>query len=59
MKLTNLLKDVGSEIRKITWPTRKETIKYTLIVIGISVIVAMFLGGFDFIFVRLMERFIF
>ncbi|MDD5696796.1 MAG: preprotein translocase subunit SecE [Candidatus Pacebacteria bacterium] len=59
MKLTNLLKDVGSEIRKITWPTRKETIKYTLIVIGISVVVAMFLGGFDFIFVRLMERFIF
>jgi preprotein translocase subunit SecE len=59
MKLTNLLKDVGSEIRKITWPTRRETIKYTLIVIGISVVVAMFLGGFDFIFVRLMERFIF
>jgi len=59
MKLTNLFKDVGAEIRKITWPTRRETIKYTLIVIGISVIVAMFLGGFDFIFVRLMERFIF
>ncbi|MDD3170460.1 MAG: preprotein translocase subunit SecE [Candidatus Paceibacterota bacterium] len=59
MKLSNLFKDVGSEIKKITWPTRKETIKYTLIVIGISVAVAMFLGSFDFVFVRLMERFIF
>jgi len=59
MKLSNLFKDVGSEIKKITWPSRKETIKYTLIVIGISVAVAIFLGGFDFVFVRLMERFIF
>ncbi len=59
MKLPNLFKDAGSEIKKITWPTRRETIKYTLIVIGISVVVAVFLGGFDVIFVRLMERFIF
>mgnify|MGYP003816525835 CR=1 FL=1 len=59
MKLTNFFKEVGSEIKKITWPTRQETIKYTLIVIGVSVIVAIILGGFDFILVRLMDKFIF
>ena len=59
MKLTNFFKEVGSEIKKITWPTRQETIKYTLIVIGVSVIVAIILGGFDFILVQLMDKFIF
>lgn len=59
MKLTIFFKEVGSEIKKITWPTRQETIKYTLIVIGVSVIVAIILGGFDFILVQLMDKFIF
>jgi preprotein translocase subunit SecE len=59
MKISNLIKDAGSEIKKITWPTRNETIKYTLIVIGMSVVVASVLGVFDFVFVKLMEKYIF
>ena len=53
------LKEVRLEIKKVNWPTRKETIRYTLIVIGISVAVAIFLGGFDFIFTTLLNRFVF
>ncbi len=59
MKIANLFKDASSEIKKITWPTRKETIKFTLIVIGMAVLVALILGIFDLIFVKLMEEFIF
>ncbi|GMX58656.1 MAG: hypothetical protein MCSN_3100 [Candidatus Microsyncoccus archaeolyticus] len=59
MKISNLFKDAGSEIKKITWPTRKETIKYTLIVIGMSVFVASLLGVFDFFFVKLLEKYVF
>jgi len=59
MKIANLFKDASSEIKKITWPTRKETIKFTLIVIGMAVFVALILGIFDLIFVKLMEEFIF
>ncbi len=59
MKLKNFFKEAGSEIKKITWPTRQETIKYTLIVIGVSIVVAAILGGFDFILVQLMDKFIF
>lgn len=59
MKIANLFKDASSEIKKITWPTRKETIKFTLIVIGMAVLVALILGVFDLIFVKLMEEFIF
>jgi preprotein translocase subunit SecE len=59
MKISNLIKDAGSEIKKITWPTRSETIKYTLIVIGMSVVIASLLGLFDLGFFKLLEKYIF
>lgn len=44
-----------AELKKVTWPTRKETIKLSLIVIGISAFVAIFLGVLDFVFVKLLS----
>jgi len=57
-KITTFLKEVRLEMKKVNWPTQKETIKYTLIVIGLSVTVAIFLGALDFIFTTLLNRFI-
>ncbi|MCX6759501.1 MAG: preprotein translocase subunit SecE [Candidatus Nealsonbacteria bacterium] len=57
-KVITFLKEVRMEMRKVNWPTKEETIKYTLIVIGISVVVAIFLGGFDILFTTLLERFV-
>ncbi len=57
-KITTFLKEVQLEMKKVNWPTRKETIRYTLTVIGVAVAVAVFLGGFDFLFRTLLERFI-
>ena len=57
-KIVTFLKEVKVEMRKVTWPTKKETIKYTLIVIGTSLTVAAFLGGLDFIFSWILNRFI-
>lgn len=57
-KITIFLKEIILEVKKVNWPTRKETIRYTLIVIGISVAVAIFLGGLDFIFTTILNRFI-
>jgi len=37
------------ELKKVNWPTRKQTIKNTVIVIGVSVGVALFLGLADFL----------
>jgi preprotein translocase subunit SecE len=70
MRITNWLKrkfqdlklffkEVYIEGKKVDWPSRQETIKYTLIVIGISVAVAAFLGGLDFVFMNILEKFIF
>ena len=37
-------------MKKVTWPTKKETYHYTLLIIGISLGVALFLGLLDYIF---------
>lgn len=47
------LKEVVAELKKVTWPTRAETIKLTAVVIAISVIVGLFIGGLDIAFLRL------
>lgn len=51
-KLTNYLKESVAEMKKVTWPTKKETYNYTLLVIGISIAVALFLGLLDYIFTQ-------
>jgi len=57
-KIVTFLKEVHLEMKKVNWPTRQETIKKTLIVIGISVAVAAFLGALDFIFVTILNKFV-
>ncbi|PIP18450.1 MAG: preprotein translocase subunit SecE [Parcubacteria group bacterium CG_4_10_14_0_2_um_filter_7_35_8] len=56
MNILNILKGVLAESKKINWPTRKEVLRYTLLVIGLSVILAMFLGGVDILFTRFLNR---
>jgi preprotein translocase subunit SecE len=46
------LQEVQSELKKVTWPTRAETIKLTAIVIAISILVGAFIGGLDALFLR-------
>jgi len=57
-KIITYLKEVRVEMKKVNWPTRQETLKYTLIVVGISVAVAVFLGSIDFIFTTFLNKFI-
>lgn len=49
-KLIAFLGDVKIELARVSWPTRKQTIQYTLAVIVMSIAVALFLGGWDAIF---------
>ncbi len=51
-KLVNYIKESIKEMKKVTWPTKKETYHYTVLVIGISLAVALFLGGLDFLFTK-------
>lgn len=45
-----------SEFKAIKWPTFIETRQLTLIVIGLSLALAVFLGIFDYIFTYLLGQ---
>lgn len=49
-KISNYIRESIAEMKKVTWPTKKETYNYTLLVIGISIGTAIFLGILDYIF---------
>lgn len=48
-KLTKFIREVRSEMRKVSWPNRKELITYTIVVIVTVVIVALFTSVVDVI----------
>lgn len=55
-KLINYFKEAIAEMKKVTWPSKKETYNYTLLVIGVSLAMAIFLGGLDYLFVFIIEK---
>ena len=50
------LEDIVSELKKVTWPTRDETVYLTTVVIVVAVGVGILLGGIDLFFNWLMDR---
>lgn len=53
-RLVKYLLSAKTELKKVTWPTKKETTKHTLIVIGVSVFTAVFLGVLDYVFAEVL-----
>jgi preprotein translocase subunit SecE len=49
------LKEVISEMRKVTWPTRKELVSYTIVVLTIVTLVAVFFAIIDLGLSQLLE----
>lgn len=47
------LQEVREELIKVTWPTREQTIRYTVLVIAVAVGVGIFLGGLDYLLTSL------
>lgn len=54
----NYLKDTFAELKHVSWPTHTQTIVYTVLVIVISILTALFIGIFDFGFSRGLDWFI-
>jgi preprotein translocase subunit SecE len=50
------VREVVAEFRKVTWPSRQELINSTVVVITVTVVVALFLGGVDIVLARIVER---
>ncbi len=57
-KISKFLKEVRQEVRKVSWLSRGETLRYSVMVIVAAFLVAAYLGGIDYLVTTLLDRFI-
>lgn len=43
-------REVTTELRKVSWPSVEQTRNMTLLVVVVSLLVGIYIGGLDFIF---------
>lgn len=55
MGIFQFLNEVKNELAKVVWPSKGETLRYTLTVIVFSMVVALILGAFDYALLRVFE----
>lgn len=58
MAIQQYFKDTASEMKHVSWPTRKQALAYTALVIVISLVMAAYLGALDALFVKILNIFI-
>jgi preprotein translocase subunit SecE len=51
--------DIIGELRKVTWPSRRDTVRLTIMVLIVCAAVGLFLGALDYGFSELVARFFF
>ncbi|MBI4713714.1 preprotein translocase subunit SecE [Candidatus Uhrbacteria bacterium] len=47
--MVQYFKESKEELKKVTWPSKQEISKYTIVVIILSLAIAIFFGGFDWL----------
>jgi len=57
-KLTEYFKETKIELKHVIWPSRSQTLYYTIAVVILSVVVSYYLGIFDFIFSQGLQKII-
>ncbi len=55
-RIVNYVKESKAELKKVQWPTKRETVNYTILVIAISLGVAIYLGAIDYILNIILEK---
>lgn len=55
-KITEYINETKTELKHVVWPSKKQTVYFTLIVVVLSVVVAYLLGAFDFAFLKGLEK---
>lgn len=56
MSFIDYLRETRGELKHVSWPTRSQTIAFTILVVILSIAVGYFLGLFDYIFRLGLER---
>lgn len=58
-KIIQFFKEAHIELKKVAWPSKEQTIHYTVLVVLISVSLAIILGLLDIIFGEFISKFVF
>ena len=58
IKMANYFKDVGRELKKVVWPTKRQLFNNTVSVLMVCLIIGSIIWVFDFVVRRLIEVFI-
>jgi len=58
MRLIDYFKNTRSEVNHVSWPTKNQTVNFTIIVLGFSLAIGLLLGVFDFAFSFILKSFI-
>jgi len=58
MSIISYLKETKGELSHVNWPSRRQSIIFSVVVIIISILMAFFLGLFDLIFSKILNLFI-
>ena len=48
------VKEALAELKKVVWPTKEQVVRLSVVVIVVSVIAGLLMGGLDFIFTKLL-----
>ncbi|MBI5126840.1 preprotein translocase subunit SecE [Candidatus Roizmanbacteria bacterium] len=51
----NFATDVVDELKKVSWPTRKQTTRLTMVVLGVSLIIGLYVGIIDILLAKGLE----
>jgi preprotein translocase subunit SecE len=54
-KIKEFLLDVQKEMKKVSWPTQKELVDYTIVVVIFTIILAVFIFGVDQVYSTVLE----
>jgi len=49
------LREVRVELKKVVWPTKKEVMRMTILIVIVSILTGAFVGGLDFLFTKLFQ----
>jgi preprotein translocase SecE subunit len=52
----NFVKNIGQELKKVDWPSRREALQLCGIVVIISLLLGAYIGVFDYIFASLLQK---
>jgi len=52
---TNWAQNLGQELKKVDWPSRKEALQLSAVVVIISLLLGVYIGIFDFLFAKLLQ----